>query len=549
MKMKIFQWLLFNGVILIYSLSVRGQTNEMIRLTYVPEWGNASGNLYGKVIADPKAYKVAGLIFIEEAGGWWTKPSFETPAVQIASDSSFMIDFTSGTLDRYCTRLMALLVPSNYKVPVFDGRSGLPSDFLNHPYAIIARNHGDRKLKWAGINWTVKRTVENVSISPGPNLFNSDENNVIVDEHSLLHLKINKNLTGKWLCSELIADTSLGFGTYTFHLKSRVDNLDLNAIMGIFTWDDIAPYFTRAPEGYFREYDIEFGYWSIPGNNVAQYVIQPWNESKNIFRFPMGSEVNTIHQWTWGKNMIKFLSMREDSTVIAQFEYNGNYYKDPGTENIRINLWLNFGQAPQSNQEVVLSGFHFEPFLAAPKNLSATDGTPQKITVTWDDQPGKFFGVYRGIPDDPSKATLLTKEWITDPFYEDYTGKKGTTYHYWIRSSDNPNGSNSSGYASGFSKDDTGWFIDTPLFVQDWKVQRILLISPNPCDEYVKVIASDNIQDGFLQLFNTAGKLVLEQPFDSEATLSTIRLPAGMYQLKLITRQRNACSARFVVRH
>jgi len=90
MKTRIYLRLLAAGMLLLSFSSLKGQTDEFIWLTSVPGWGNASSNLYGKVNADPQSYRVAGLIFIEEAGGWWTKPSFANPTVQILADSSFV---------------------------------------------------------------------------------------------------------------------------------------------------------------------------------------------------------------------------------------------------------------------------------------------------------------------------------------------------------------------------------------------------------------------------------------------------------------------------
>lgn len=537
------------GAFLLSFMGVNAQSSSVIWHTSVPEWGNASANLYGKVSVNPQSYKVAGLIFLEEAGGWWTKPSFASPTVPIASDSSFVLDFTGSELDRYCTRLLTVLVPNTYQVPVFGGVGDLPEDFLDHPYAIVARPHGDRKLEWSGINWTVKRSVNDIAVSPGPNLFSADENHVFIDEDSCLHLTITSPPPGQWLCSELIADTSLGYGTYTFNLTSRVDNFDLNTILGIFTWDDLSEYATPMPEDYFREYDIEFGYWSVPGNEVGQYVIQPWNIPENIYRFPMGSEVNTIHQWTWETDVIEFVSMREDSSIIAQFEYDGVHFKEPGAENIRINLWLNFGQAPQTSQEAILSGFHFENILAAPENVSATDGNPQKVTVSWVDQPGKYFGVYRSISDDPMASELLTPEWISEPVYDDYTGQSGTTYYYRVRCSDNAQGSNTSGYASGFSDYDTGWSVDTTMSVVTHELSEVLQISPNPCDDFVRIVSINNDLEGELRLLDTKGRRVLETPFVYEVLLPVTKLAPGVYFLQLITSKGKIYPAKLVVNH
>jgi len=394
----------------------------------------------------------------------------------------------------------------------------------------------------------VKRSVDDIAVSPGPNIFSSGETNVFIDGNSDLHLKI-MNPSGQWLCSELIADTSLGFGTYTFHLKSRVDNFDLHTILGIFTWDDISPYASVMPDDFYREYDFEFGYWSIPGNDAGQFVIQPWNNPGNIFRFPIGAEIHTIHRMTWKKDTVEFISMREDLSVISQFEYTGNDCKYPGTENIRINLWLNFGQSPAGVQEAILSGFDFENLLPAPQNVNATDGDPLKITVTWDDQPGKFFGVYRGLSDDPLEAELLTGEWISQSSYIDNNAEIGQTYYYRVRSGDNIAGSNTTGYASGYSDFDTGWAAGTNAVVQVVDRTGALIIFPNPCDESARVTAVKEAGDGHLRLYDPMGRQMLEQPFNTETSLSTSGLSPGIYFVQLVTRSGEAYSARLVVNH
>jgi len=547
MKMHLSLYMVTAGMILLPFANVSGQDNELIRLTQVPEWGNTTSLLHGRVDANPQDYKVTGVIFIQEAGGWWTKPSFDNPAVPIAADSTFSLDFVSGGLDQYCTRLLAVLVPENYQVPLFSGAGDLPPDLLEHPYAIAFRPHGDRKLDWAGFPWTVRRTIDDYAINPGPNLFSSDEDNVFVDNESGLHLRIT-NPSGQWLCSELIADTSLGFGTYTFNLQSRVDLLDIHTVLGIFTWDDIAPYDPASPESYFREYDIEFGRWSIPGNDEGQFVIQPWDAPGNIFRFPIGPESHTIHRWTWKKDTIAFVSMREDSSLLAQFEYTGDYYKDPGRENVRINLWLNFGQAPSGPQEAILSGFAFENLLPAPENVAATDGDTLKVTITWDAQLGKFFGVYRGISDDPLQAVLLNGEWITQATYTDDFALAGQTYYYWVRSSDNLHGSNTTGYASGFSDPDTGWAASSATFISGHGINDDLRISPNPCDDYVRISLAAG-RKGLLQLYGQGGRLILQRPIHTDMLIETGSFAPGIYLLQLIQENGSTCIKKLLVTH
>src|SRR5437870_9597705 len=58
---------------------------------------------------------------------------------------------------------------------------------------------------------------------------------------------------------------SFGFGTYRFRLDSPVDDIDPNAVVGLFTWSD-------RPDFNHREIDIEISRWGEPGNPNAQFV-------------------------------------------------------------------------------------------------------------------------------------------------------------------------------------------------------------------------------------------------------------------------------------
>jgi hypothetical protein len=522
--------------------------NETIWFTLVPEWGDPSANLTGKVNVDPSQYRVAGVIFIEEAGGWWTKPTFNAPTVAINADSTFSLDFTSGGLDAFCTVLLAVVVPNGYEVPVFDGDAELLQSFLENPFAIVARPHGDRKMEWEGVEWTVKRSLNGTAMGPGPNVFSSDESQVYIDQNSSLHLNILNDGQGQWFCSEIIADTSFGYGTYTFDISSRVDNLDVNAVIGIFTWDDISGYSISSPDNFYREYDIEFSKWTDPFNEVGQYVIQPWDWPGNIYRFPVGPEINTIHSWTWKKDTVLFCSMKEDSTLIAEFVYAGSSYKEPGFENVRINLWLVNGWAPQSDQETILSGFHFRNILTAPQNVFASDGDLHTVTITWDEEPGRYFNVYRNINDNPLEAEVLANQWLTENVFVDNSATPNMTYYYWVRSSDNNLGSNKSGYASGYSEYNTGWAADSTSSVKDNDWYKELTVSPNPCDDFLR-INIDKDEKGLLNFYDSQGYLIFEKNVKSTVLINTAQFPDGMYFLQFTNQDGKTNYLKFLVRH
>jgi len=133
-----------------------------------------------------------------------------------------------------------------------------------------------RSIQFSGRSWTVKASGS--PVGPGPNYFSDTIADVRVDGSGYLHLRIAFS-NGNWHSSEVITDDVLGHGTYTFTLGSRVDLLDRNIVVGLFTWD------TSAPQFNYREIDIEFARWGNPLTDNSQYVVQPWDNPGNIFRW------------------------------------------------------------------------------------------------------------------------------------------------------------------------------------------------------------------------------------------------------------------------
>ena len=84
---------------------------------------------------------------------------------------------------------------------------------------------------------------------------------VWVDRESRLHLKISKR-NDRWYAVEIISEKDFGYGEYSFYLSSRVDLLDKNVVLGLFTWDDNT-FITDANS----EIDIEFARWGGRGGS------------------------------------------------------------------------------------------------------------------------------------------------------------------------------------------------------------------------------------------------------------------------------------------
>jgi hypothetical protein len=329
-----------------------------VGLTYIPSFGT-NEDLRGKVFGvDPNGYSVAVYIYVS---GWWTKPYLNQPLTPIAGDGTWTCDITTGGTDQYATQIIAFLVPNGYQPPLSQGEQCLLSELYQHPYVEAIRYE---KISFAGYNWWVKRHYERVG--PGPNYFSDHQENVWVDTNGYLHLRIIQK-DGKWYCSEVIADSSFGYGTYIFTIQGRVDSLDENIVLGLFTWEDCVPQY------HYREIDIEFSRWGNPANNNAQFVVQPWDTPGNMFRFNVDLAAHpnvTTHIFTWSQDNINFRSYYGDfcivpptENIVSSWSYTGNNVPPEGGENPRINFWLVNGNAPNNGQdaEIVIKSFKYAP--------------------------------------------------------------------------------------------------------------------------------------------------------------------------------------------
>ena len=358
---KIIALLIF-GVLISMEGFCETSGNPAIEFTHVPDYGT-SDNLAGQVSnVNYTEYAVAVYIYI---GGWWSKPTFANPLSTIQSDGTWICDITTGGSDIYATQIAAYLVPANYAPPLADGWSQLPVTLESDSVAQLrATRPFTRKLHFSSYEWSVKDSHD-TQTGPGNNYFSDSTSNVWVDAQRRLHLKICKR-NEIWSCAELISQRSFGYGTYRIFLDSSADAIDTNAVLGLFTWNDDAPYAHR-------EIDIELSRWkNATDTNNAQFVVQPWDHPDHLTRYRIPSTLtNTTHSFTWCSNRIDYASHTEhyilppsSNTVISQWSFTDtNAVPQTGGENFRINLWLcnTSGTTDDQEEEIIISRFAFIP--------------------------------------------------------------------------------------------------------------------------------------------------------------------------------------------
>jgi hypothetical protein len=223
----------------------------------------------------------------------------------------------------------------------------------------------ERTFCWKGHEWTVKHYDS--LVGPGPNYWSASANNVWIDANDNLHLKITK-AGNQWYCAEVImvdnafgGGSYAGYGTYAWTVASHAATIDRNAVLGLFQWDN-----TYADYAH-REIDVELSRWgNAKDTRNGQYVVQPYNVANHLQKFTVPDTAPTSYQYTWAPGVVDWSAPQASPRT---YQYAGNDVPpDGGTQQPRMNLWLNQGKAPSNGKpvEAVLSGFSYTPLPVTP---------------------------------------------------------------------------------------------------------------------------------------------------------------------------------------
>jgi hypothetical protein len=209
---------------------------------------------------------------------------------------------------------------------------------------------GPSTLSFSGYTWIIKSGPHRQG--PGPNYFSAS--NSWVDTQGHLHLAITKQGT-EWTVGEVYGAQSLGYGTYTWVVGSRVDNIDPNMVLGLFTWANPAAH-------HHREIDVEVSRWNKPTDPTnAQFVVQPYFRKHNLVRITEGPTVPATFSFHWTATSLTFYA---PGATPVTWNYTGKSRPPAGGGVVAdMNFWLNNGQSPMygGGGEVVIDSFTFTP--------------------------------------------------------------------------------------------------------------------------------------------------------------------------------------------
>ena len=352
-------------------------SGQSIVITNLPAYGTP-GYLSGYV-TNANVTTNCVMVFIFTGGDWYSEPGCSSQSTPIQPNGTWTANITPNSNAETATEIAVFLVPTNYNPACVNGASALtiPPQAEAVVYADRVATNA-RQFDFSGYGWWVKTSSGGLA-GPGPNYFSDSTNNAWVDAQGYLHLQITHTNSG-WQCVEIISDRNFGYGRYRFTVSANVDNLDANAVLGMFTWSYDAAY-------NYREIDMELSRWDYAFGNsdVEDYAVSPYNAGQTL-RFPLPTGVtNSTHTLIWQSNNVAFqtvngsFSASPASSNILETWACTNGIPPAGGEQVHINLWLDEGNPPAGGQpvEVTLTQFEFVPLgPPPPATLNPVTGVP-----------------------------------------------------------------------------------------------------------------------------------------------------------------------------
>ncbi len=107
--------------------------SDTLILDYIPVLGSAD-NIKGHINdLNTCDYNIAA--YIKVGGGWWTKPTFDMPAVPVLCNGRWNLDYTGGGNDPLATDMCFFVIDDDYTPPACSGCGTIPQEIYANALA------------------------------------------------------------------------------------------------------------------------------------------------------------------------------------------------------------------------------------------------------------------------------------------------------------------------------------------------------------------------------------------------------------------------------
>ncbi len=222
------------------------------------------------------------------------------------------------------------------------------------------------RIKFSGYDWYIRETNE--PEGPMNNYFAGLGRSVEVLPDGGVRLSLSYS-DGIWYSAEMWTLKSLGYGTYTFHIRTPLARLHPDLVLGLFTYSETGWYHNR-------EIDIEFSSWGADGRSAppsGQFVVQPYEQDGHLASFSAALlEGPSTQQFVWTKDSVEFASWlgysdrppAGDARLVSKWSFTDAKLIPKPSAPLHINLYLVDGKPPGNKDGsivVIVDSFSFVP--------------------------------------------------------------------------------------------------------------------------------------------------------------------------------------------
>jgi hypothetical protein len=172
-----------------------------------------------------------------------------------------------------------------------------------------------------------------------------------------MHLRLEKR-NGVWTSAEVYTTETPGYGRFEFEITTRLDRLDPNVVLGLFTYP------SGGLDGQ-HEIDIEFARFgnAAAGAPNLNYVVYPATKlTTTQGRCALAWDVPaapSVHRFVWSATDVAFQSFATNAMGSTTTPYRswrfvptGAFAISNGAWPLHLNLWLYGGRPPLNDSPV-----------------------------------------------------------------------------------------------------------------------------------------------------------------------------------------------------
>ena len=176
-------------------------------------------------------------------------------------------------------------------------------------------------IDWKGYTWTLRDEL-------GP-YYDFDPANVSVDSNGYLNLAITNPTNAHPIASEIICNSSLGYGTYRIVVETDMTSLHKNIVFGGLWLQNTGTYYTN----YYTEFDVcEISKWDTAGDTTIYH--NAWYHDhilqNDTATLPAGVQT---HIFRWSKDMAIFQSYMGE---VGENPHDEPYFETVFTQNVPV---------------------------------------------------------------------------------------------------------------------------------------------------------------------------------------------------------------------